>query len=65
MKRCRLVWQRYLDNRPLISIPQRTIVWHPVNALSESEMYCYAYIEIHAARECRRLHDVVEYTGRR
>lgn len=21
-------------------------------------MYCYAYIEIHAARECRRLHDV-------
>jgi hypothetical protein len=34
-------------------------VWHPVNALSESEMYCYAYIEIHAARECRRLHDVV------
>jgi hypothetical protein len=46
--------QTYLDGRPLISIPKRTIVWQPIETLSPSQRFVYLYIELVAAKECQR-----------
>lgn len=56
-----LALQTYLDGRPLVSMPPRTIVWQPVENLSLSETFCYAYLEILASKECRRLADLVRH----
>ena len=43
------------DGRPLVTMPQRTISWMPVDALTPSERFCYAYLEVLASKECTRL----------
>lgn len=47
--------QKYLDGRPLLTIPSRIITWHPVECRHESERYIYSYIEHLASTECEKL----------
>lgn len=57
--------QTYLDGRPLLSLPARTIAWVPVERLSASEKFVYSYLEVLAAKECARLVEQVRPNGRR
>eukprot|EP00624_Nannochloropsis_granulata_P004577 evm.model.NODE_32899_length_17417_cov_14.877476.7 len=36
-------------------MPERSIAWVPVEGMSGSERFCYGYLEVLAAKECRRL----------
>lgn len=48
--------QTYACNgSPLVAMPTRTITWQPVEGSSVSEQFCYAYLEVLAAKECIRL----------
>ena len=41
--------QRYLDGRPLIKIPSRTIEWRPFILKENSELFLHRYLESFAA----------------
>ncbi|KAM3572300.1 hypothetical protein VYU27_005687 [Nannochloropsis oceanica] len=41
--------------RPIVTMPERSVTWVPVEGMSGSERFCYGYLEVLAAEECRRL----------
>jgi SNF2-related domain len=44
--------QTYLDGRPLVSIPSRTIEWRPIDIENNSEKYIFHFLAVLAADAC-------------
>jgi hypothetical protein len=44
--------QTYLDGRPLVSIPSRTIEWRPIEIDNNSEKYIFHFLAVLAADAC-------------